>query len=408
MQDMRLKSAGQVREFAADHLDVDSPTNAWPKKRIMGKSSRLNVVLICHFGRTGYNILRALRASNARVFVVHDNRSSSMRFSRYCKVVYSTKDLAVADRETVLEAINDLHIKIGVDLVMAADVESLALLGDIKDRLLTPVFPMSDTETLALLNNKWRFHELCAGIGVADPKTLYFERKADIDPKLIAEKLGFPAVAKPVESYGQRGIVIMRDEADVQAIRPAGGPALDGPTIVQEHVEGSDWALSVFARDGVIEHWVAWLCPGQLDRSYGVGRFLTTHFLPRRDLFEMGKKIVAATNFSGVANFDARFDEKERTMKMFECNPRFFNRMSAARLCGLDFVKAGLPNGGFQPFEIGERQYYPWQELFSKRGLKRLVRSEWRLDALFWDLYEMASDPLPPIVRKVAREDDRD
>jgi len=59
-----------------------------------GQKSRrlrpLNVVLICHFGRTGYNILRSLRNVNARVHLVHDDWSASLRFSHHCKVLYAT------------------------------------------------------------------------------------------------------------------------------------------------------------------------------------------------------------------------------------------------------------------------------------------------------------------------------
>jgi hypothetical protein len=123
---------------------------------------------------------------------------------------------------------------------------------------------------------------------------------------------------------------------------------------------------------------------------------------------EMGERIIAATNFSGVANFDARLDARSGTMKMFECNPRFFNRMLAARFCGLDFVRAGLPRfeGGSRT-SLDQKQYYPWQELFSLRGARRLLSGEWKPSLLARDVYELLIDPLPPIVRKLTREDAR-
>ena len=182
----------------------------------------------------------------------------------------------------------------------------------------------------------------------------------------------------------------------------------DHPVIVQEYIEGTDWAISVFAQNGVIKHWVSWVCPSQLDVGYGIGRFLATEFRPRDDLFEMTQKIVTATGFSGVANFDARYDDQACRMKMLECNPRFFNRMSAARLSGLDFVRPGLPVASSQPVTLGNVGYYPWQELFSTRGLQRLVRGQWRIAPLLHDIFDMGTDPLPPIVRKWAREDGRD
>jgi predicted ATP-grasp superfamily ATP-dependent carboligase len=368
---------------------------------------RLNVVLICHFSRTGFNILRSLRAVNARVYLVHDDRSASLRFSRYCKLLHGADDYTKINPDVVLDAINDLHVKVGVDSVIATDVDALTFLARIKDRLLAPVFPMADAELLATLNDKWKFHQVCEAAGVEVPKSLYFATKTELDPERIERELGFPVIVKPVDSYGQRGIVVWQDKAQIAAWLQAAGSFDHHATIVQEFIEGRDWALSVFAQAGVIKHWVSWVCPGQLDAGYGIGRFLATEFRPREDLLAMGQKIVAATGFSGVANFDARYDERSCSMKMFECNPRFFNRMSAARLSGVDFVWPGLPIGRTQPTHLGDISYYPWQELFSKRGIRRLMRAEWRLKPLMHDIYEMGTDPLPLIVRKWAQEEER-
>jgi len=368
---------------------------------------RLNIVLICHFGRTGYNILRSLRSVNARVHIVHDSRSASLRYSRYCKVLHAAEDYATTDPEAIIDAINELHLDVGVDSVIASDVDALTFLSGIKARLLAPVFPMAEAATIEMLHDKWRFHQLCEAAGVAVPRSRYFASKGEVDPALIERELGFPVIVKPVDSYGQRGIVVWRSQDEVEAWLRSAGDFDDRGTIVQEFVVGQDWSLSVFAQDGVIKHWVSWVCPGQLDDGYGIGRFLATQFSPRDDLFVIGQKLVAATQFSGVANFDGRFDERSGTMKMFECNPRFFNRMSASRLSGVDFVRPGLPVGGTQPVHLGEVGYYPWQELFSRRGIRRLLRAQWPLRPLFHDFYEMGTDPMPLLARKWAREDSR-
>ena len=370
------------------------------------RPKRLNVVLICHYGRTGYNILRSLKAVNARVYLVHDRRGGSLSYSRRCKVVHAAQDLGSADPDQVLGIINDLHRQVGVDSVIAGDVESLAFLSKIRERLLAPVFPMADAGTLATLNDKWTFYKLCETAGVAVPKSLHVGSQAEFDVGAVERELGYPVIIKPVNSYGQRGISIFRDRMQAEEWKKSRVDH-DCPVIVQQYIEGTDWAISVFAQGGVIKHWVSWVCPSQLDTGYGVGRFLATEFRPRDDLFEMTQRIVTATGFSGVANFDARYDDQACRMKMLECNPRFFNRMSAARLSGLDFVRPGLPVASDQPATLGNVGYYPWQELFSTRGLHRLVRGQWRIGPLLHDIFDMGTDPLPPIVRKWAREDGR-
>ena len=370
------------------------------------RPKRLNVMLICHFGRTGYNILRSLKAVNARVYLVHDQRAASLSYSRRCKVVHAAQDLGSADPDKVLGIINDLHQRVGLDSVIASDVESLAFLSKFRERLLAPVFPMADAGTLATLNDKWTFYKLCEAAGVAVPKSLSVGCQAEFDIGAVERELGYPAIVKPVNSYGQRGISILRNRT--QAEEWKGRVDHDHPVIIQEYIEGTDWAISVFAQGGVIRHWVSWVCPSQLDAGYGVGRFLATEFRPRDDLLKMTQTIVAATGFTGVANFDARYDDQACRMKMLECNPRFFNRMSAARLSGLDFVRPGLPIASEQPATLGNVGYYPWQELFSVRGLRRLVRGHWRIGPLLHDIFDMGTDPLPPIVRKWAREDGRE
>ncbi len=378
------------------------------KERSTQHSVPLNVVLLTHWGRSGYNILRALNAMGGKTFLIHDERSASLRLSRCCKVVHSIPEIAEADPATVVGIINDLHSSVGIDSVIASDVESLTLLARIKSDLQAPVFPIAELSTLLALNNKWEFYKLCVANNVPVPKTLFVEDKSAIDPEIIAAELGFPLVVKPVAGYGQRGILVLTGKADLEARLLRNHSYTYGGMVIQEFVEGCDWALSVFARNGAVENWTAWACPGQLEAGYGVGRFLVTEFCDRRDLMEMGEKIISATGFSGVANFDARFDIRSNTMKMFECNPRFFNRMLAARFCGLDFVRAGLPSGGGgQRISLDQKHYYPWQELFSVRGVRRLLNGEWKPSLLARDVYELLSDPLPPIMRKFTREDAR-
>ncbi len=415
MQPLSVKQLREDGTIAADHSlarELLSDRRAEPfREPVSALRSRhskpLNIVLICHFGRTGYNILRSLKAVNARVYLVHDRRAASLSYSRRCKVVHATQDLGSADPDQVLGIINDLHLRVGVDSVIASDVKSLAFLSKIRERLLAPVFPMADADTLATLNDKWTFYKLCEAAGVAVPKSLSVACQAEFDVEAVERELGYPVIIKPVDSYGQRGISILRDRMQAEEWKK-GCVDHDQPVIIQEYIEGTDWAISVFAQDGVIKHWVSWVCPSQLDLGYGVGRFLATEFRPRDDLFTMTQKVIAATGFSGVANFDARYDDQACQMKMLECNPRFFNRMSAARLSGLDFVRPGLPVPGDQPVTLGNVGYYPWQELFSMRGLQRLVRGQWRLAPLLHDILDMSTDPLPPIVRKWAHEDGRD
>ncbi len=363
----------------------------------------LRVVVLCHYGRTGYNVLRALGSIGAKVFVVIDRRSASLRHSRKCVVIQQVESIDSADPELVADQINTLHKAQFVDCVMACDVESLRLLSRMQPILLPRTFPMAPIPTIELLNDKWEFYKLCVDVDVRVPRTIFFPEASAIDPSRIATEIGFPAVLKPSRGYGQRGIHFLSSIGDVDRAMRLSSDA--GGLVVQQFVKGNDWAISIFATEGHITHWTAWECPGQMEKSLGVSRFLITRFVPREDLFEQVAAIVAATEFSGVANFDARLDDVDSTMKMFECNPRFFGRLCAARLCGLDFVKAGLPMEDRQAFSIREGFYYPWQHLGTACGWKNMVTGRWKLGHLLQDMREMLADPIPPVIRKLSHED---
>jgi biotin carboxylase len=365
-----------------------------------------NVVLICHVGRAGYNVQRALREIGVRTFLVYDDRSSSMRWSTGCTALYRADNLITVDAAVVARKINELHQCAPISSVIPTDLSASLLLAGMKSRLIPPTFPIADFATLQQLDDKWEFAKLCMAHGVAIPRTLQFMSNSTINPEQIETELGYPAIVKPVSGFGQRNIVILRDREEAKQFQAA----FSHPNgmVVQEYLSGRDWSLSVFARNGVVTHWAAWQCPAQLEATYGVARFMTTSFRHHEVLAEMGRKIVTAAHFSGVANFDARL-AGERDMVLLECNPRFFNRMLAARMCGLNFVAAGLPDCGFsQRATLADGDYYPWQEFFTTMGLKLLSSGQWKISHLLRDVGEMLQDPLPPLVRKISGEENRD
>jgi biotin carboxylase len=373
----------------------------------IGVSTRqMNVVVLCHLGRAGYNIQRALASLGAKTYLISDERSGSMRFSRGCSVLHHVPgNIATADENHIIKLINDTHEQVGIASVIPADVDASLYLTRIRDRLYPAIFPTAPSETLARLNDKWEFAKICMAEAVPIPNTLFFANNASVDPIAVRETLGFPVIVKPATGFGQRGIDFLIDDAAVEKFISL--HTHDTGMVIQEFIQGRDWSLSVFALDGVVKNWTAWECPSQLETTYGVSRFMATKFRHHDGLIAMAEKVVAATHFSGVANFDARLSDDGR-MVLFECNPRFFNRMLAARICGLNFVAAGLPSYALrQKDKLCNGDYYPWQELFTKRGLPLLLSGEWKLKYLLRDVYEMLRDPIPPLVRKFTREDEK-
>jgi biotin carboxylase len=352
-------------------------------------------------------VQRALRALGLHTYLVHDKHAKSVRWSRGCKLLHRSEELDTADADEIAAKINTLHRRVGIASVIPTDVSATRLVSRMRSELLPPIFPIPDLKLLRNLDSKWQFARICQERQIPIPKTLYFVNSQAFDPSQVAAEIGYPVIIKPEVGFGQRNIVIVAGPADAEAYRIT--DVHQSGIIVQEFVDGRDWALSTFSRNGIVTHWCTWECPEQLEAQestsrYGVARFQTTSFRAHDGLVDMGRRVIAATGYSGVANFDARLAANGR-MVLLECNPRFFNRMLAARICGLDFLAAGLYGSDEDRYSLNDCDYYPWQDMFTRRGWNRLRSGEWKTGQLATDLFEMIRDPLPPLIRKVIGED---
>jgi hypothetical protein len=126
-----------------------------------------------------------------------------------------------------------------------------------------------------------------------------------------------------------------------------------------------------------------------------------TEFVRIPVLAAIASKIAAETSYDGVANFDARMDDKGRVW-LIECNPRFFMRVTAARICGLDFLKLGLPGRPSISAPQARGRYYSLVDLASTNGLRHALSGRWPTQVLFSTLREACTDPGPSIVRRVS------
>jgi len=349
-----------------------------------------NVVLLGMRGGTAYAVLQALHAMGARVQLICDRRSS-MRLSRLCELLYVSKDLSSEPAGHILEIINDRHRHQRVDLVVASDVEGTMLLNGIRDGLTSPVFPAADNATLTLLDNKWSFHHLCAAVGICTPDSIFFESKERMDVGRIEGELGYPVVVKPVNMSGGDGVIVADSPDAVSThvlLNPRYGYGKSG-LIVQHYVRGQDWGYSAFAVDGRIEVALTFAC----------GSNWRTEFCQNPGLLNAGRRIIEHVRYTGVVNFDCRLDDETKTFKFLECNPRFFRRVTAARLCGFNFVKAGICDEKRLPRDVC---YLPIRDVFTREGAKFLAQGRWPLSVLAADVMETLSDPIPAVVQKGA------
>jgi hypothetical protein len=261
------------------------------------------------------------------------------------------------------------------------------LLNRIRADLVPPTFPAPDDATLALLNNKWRFQQLCVALGVDAPETLYFESKETLDLAQIESEIGYPVVVKPVDRWGGDGVIVA-ESAETVSVKVISNPRYfyRSGLIVQRYVPGRDWGYIAFARHGRIDVALTFAC----------GPHWRTEIRNDPGLLDAARRIIEHVRYTGVVNFDCRLDDETNTFKFLECNPRFCRRITATRLCGLNFVEAGIGRETHPPEEIS---YFPPRDVFTREGIRSLAQGRWPLSVLAATVFETASDPIPGFVQ---------
>ncbi|HTI85825.1 MAG TPA: ATP-grasp domain-containing protein [Alphaproteobacteria bacterium] len=347
-----------------------------------------NVVLLAMRGPLAYEVLRALHAMGARVKLMCDRRSS-IRFSQYCETLYVSPDIATESADRILQLVNAQHGREPIDLVVASDVAGVMLLNGIRSELSPPVFPAPDNATLALLDNKWRFQKLCLTLGIPAPDSIFFESKETLDLARVERELGYPVVVKPVDLSGSDGVIIAENaESLLRRLRSDRHHRKAGAGLIaQRYVAGQDWGYIAFAIDGHVDVALTFAC----------GANWRTEYRDNPELHDAARRIIEHVRYTGMVNFDCRLEDETGIFQFLECNPRFSHRITATRLCGLNFLKVAL---GAEAQLCGDVCYRPLRDVFTRQGAGDLVRGRWPLSILVTELSETVSDPIAALIQK--------
>jgi biotin carboxylase len=104
-------------------------------------------------------------------------------------------------------------------------------------------------ETAHLMTHKVAMRRELAAAGVPQPR--FAALRTTAERRRAADEVGFPAVLKPADSGGQRGIFRVESLDDVEAhLHEALGASPTGDAILEEYVDGIEMNGIVIARDG--------------------------------------------------------------------------------------------------------------------------------------------------------------
>lgn len=274
-------------------------------------------------------MIRTLSGKGIKVTVAGAGPGRLLRLSRHCssyeQIAADGAELAAAP-ERALERAVFLARERGADLVIPVDVPGALFAGSLRARLPDlPFFPFTEAGTLRVLDNKWSFYGFLKKHGLPAPRTWLLENAGQ------ARALSFPLVLKPLSEAGGAGVAVVGDEAGRDARLASAQHRF--PTLAQEYLPGEDVSLSFLADRGRLLAWAA-----HMRRRDG-----SVDYVADERVVELGRRIAAASAYTGIANVDMRYDGPARDrVLVLECNPRFWGTYKYTLGLGIDFLERGL------------------------------------------------------------------
>jgi len=281
-----------------------------------------------------YSLARAFHeAYGVRSVVVSGASTGLVRHSR---ILTHVAEPQIDDPEAIvarLRRIADEHTDADLVVVGSADwlVRMLVQHRDrLEDRYLVPYV---GEELLLRLTDKEEFGALCAELGLAHPTTVVHDVASGAEPDTSG--LTFPVIAKAastaayhdVEFAGKKKVFLVGTRAELLdllgRVKDAG---YVGSFVVQDYIPGDDSGMRIltcysdaqgkvrFSSFGHVlleEH-----APGALGNPAAI----VTGTQP--EVVEQARRLLEHVGWTGVANFDLKYDPRDGRYVFFELNPR--------------------------------------------------------------------------------------
>ena len=358
----------------------------------------MNILVLSTEEYLTLRLLKCLTAIGADVTILNAGEGSALRASRHCRCYSSFDRAELSDPNGALLArIEQICRKQVIDVILPSGMASGFFLASIQNRLSVPTLPLPTLDMLQLLDNKWLFSRLLEEHHLPFPVSRLLEQVEDGDTL----DLKFPVIVKPLNLDASRGVTRCNTRQEVAAHLQSAGATL--PLLAQEFIPGADVGLGLLASGGNV---LASTIQRQTPDGSGV------EFIDHPEILEIGRRIMAICNYDGIAHFDLRIDSRDGSVKILECNPRFWASLPFCMLAGVNFADLGVrltrnqrvPETICRPVRI----VFPTKVLFAafrgRTGRRSLGRESQQ--ALRFTL----SDPVPNIVlgaQKVRRKLDR-
>ena len=189
--------------------------------------------------RSQLGLLEQARALGHEVCVVDGAETAPLLAEAELGIVHDFSDV-----EGVLAALRERGVEAAAVATMGSD-QAVLPTARLAERLDLPGLPVRTAEIVA---DKRRMRAAFEAAGVLSPKGREISRE---DAAEALAEIGVPAVVKPVDGSGQRGVTEVRSAEELPAaLERALGASRTGAAVLERFLEGDELTVNGFLLDG--------------------------------------------------------------------------------------------------------------------------------------------------------------
>lgn len=307
-----------------------------------------NILLINAEGVQAICLARSLRKLGHCVVGFCNHKISSGYATRWLSEKYQTPDITLhsVDFKNFLYTYLEMH---KVDLIIPLADDGAYFLSKYKEDIqqkfhLKCAVPTFDIFNVA--NDKQKLMELCEKHNICHPKT------RAINPcnlKTTVDYVGFPAMIKPNQSQGAKGIMKVDNMQELEEKYPDVLKQF-GASTLQQYIEQPDYYYNVMLyrdRDGNMDNYTIIKIRRFFPIKGGSSCYCET--IEHECLLSQCKDVLDKLNWNGFADFDVLEDKNTHELKIIEINPRVPSSFQAAFAAGVDFGKVFISDEFEEP-----------------------------------------------------------
>ena len=314
---------------------------------------------------TGLGIARSLGRRGVPVIGLAAQRGVYGNYSRYVKTVYGADSRD--EPEELLQQLLALGRRHGGRSVLFPTRDhDLVFLDRFRSELepyFVPVMPSAAVLQRCL--DKWETFLCAKQANVPAPECWLVEDAARL--REIAHQISYPCVLKPLSAHlwrtgnnwelvgGRKAFVVASSEELLAAYAVIA--RADRRVLVQEQIPGGDDRLIIAAcyLDSHSRFLGGFNTQKLVQTPPGFGTGCIVQSADRPELFDRTIRLLQAMEFSGIAEVEYKWDERDNEYKLIEINPRPWDQHRLGLACGVDLVhlaycdRAGLPHADVRP-----------------------------------------------------------